>query len=345
MTVPAPGFALRPFAPADRAWVAAAHGTHYRRVEGFDAGFDTAVAAALDDIEARLGRDRSFGLILWTTPAGARCGSIFCCAAGGQAARLRLFLLEPALHGRGLGRAMLAAATAQAQARGFRSLDVATFDAHAAACRLYARAGFEEVARRPCTAFGRSMAQVDFRLDLDPHLQAQARSRGLNRGLSARGKARGEMTRLIPADPRDPALRPAVEAHLAAMLAASPPGSSHALAPEALAAPGVHFFALHDGGAVVGFGAWKRLGPGQAELKSMHVLAARRGRGLGRALLHHLMTAARAEGITRLSLETGHDPAYGAAIALYRRAGFVDCAPFADYTDDPASLFLTCTLD
>lgn len=159
------GFVLRPCTAADRAWIAAAHSLHYREVEGFDASFDDAIAAALYDIHARLGRDRTFGLVLWDA-GGTRHGSIFACDMG-LAARLRLFLLEQCLHGRGLGRAMLEAALAGAGAAGVRSVEVSTFDAHAAACGLYRRAGFAEVARTPCTAFGRRMVQVEFRRVLE----------------------------------------------------------------------------------------------------------------------------------------------------------------------------------
>ena len=143
------------------------------------------------------------------------------------------------------------------------------------------------------------------------------------------------------ANPCAPELRPLVERHLADMLAASPPGSSHALEPAALAGPGVRFLALREGGRVAGFGAIKRLSAAHGELKSMHVPVALRGRGLGRVLLRELMAAARAEGLTRLSLETGVQPAYAAAVALYRAEGFEECPPFADYDPDPASLFLS----
>ena len=159
------GFVLRPCAAADRAWIAAAHSLHYREVEGFDASFDEAVAAALDDIGARLGRDRTFGLLLWDA-GGTRRGSIFACDMG-AAARLRLFLLDRRLHGRGLGRAILEAALAGAAAAGFRCVEVSTFDAHAAACGLYLRASFAETARTPCTAFGRRMMQMDFQRALE----------------------------------------------------------------------------------------------------------------------------------------------------------------------------------
>ena len=151
--------------------------------------------------------------------------------------------------------------------------------------------------------------------------------------------------RLLPADPLGPGLRPLVERHLADMLAASPPGSSHALDPAGLAGPGVRFLALQEGAEVLGFGALKLLEPGHAELKSMHVRAGLRGRGLGRALLRGLVAEARGMGVVRLSLETGVQPPYAAAVALYRAEGFADCPPFAGYRPDPASLFLTRVLD
>lgn len=158
------GFALRPYTVADRDWVAAAHAAHYRRVERFGPDFDAAVTSALDDVAASLGRDRTFGLIL-TDADGARRGSIFACDAG-AAARLRLVLIDAGLRGRGLGRAMLGAVLAAAAAAGFQRVVVSSFNAHAAACKLYARAGFAERERTPCTAFGRRMVRVDFALDL-----------------------------------------------------------------------------------------------------------------------------------------------------------------------------------
>ena len=53
---------------------------------------------------------------------------------------------------------------------------------------------------------------------------------------------------------------------------------------------------------------------------------------------------ARGRGLKRLSLETGSGAAFEPAIALYRRYGFDDCAPFADYKPDPFSRFMTRAL-
>ena len=71
------------------------------------------------------------------------------------------------------------------------------------------------------------------------------------------------------------------------------------------------------------------------------MLAEQRGRGLSLRLLDHLIDAARAGGMVRLSLETGVQPSFTAARGLYLRAGFAECPPFADYRPDPNSLFMT----
>ncbi len=77
----------------------------------------------------------------------------------------------------------------------------------------------------------------------------------------------------------------------------------------------------------------------------MHVLAEDRGRGLSRRMLEHLVDQAKAAGFARLSLETGVQPTFIAARALYERAGFVTCPPFEGYWDDPNSVFMTRLLD
>ena len=76
----------------------------------------------------------------------------------------------------------------------------------------------------------------------------------------------------------------------------------------------------------------------------MHTAEGARRRGVGGALLRHLIEVARGEGMDRLSLETGSWDYFRPARALYARHGFVDCAPFADYVLDPNSVFMTLEL-
>ncbi len=88
-------------------------------------------------------------------------------------------------------------------------------------------------------------------------------------------------------------------------------------------------------------GAVKRIDATHAELKSMHVLAEARGRGLSKALLDHLEAIARADGFARLSLETGVQPMFVVARTLYAGAGFLECGPFPGYGPDLNSVFMT----
>ncbi|WP_339348194.1 GNAT family N-acetyltransferase [uncultured Sphingomonas sp.] len=145
-------------------------------------------------------------------------------------------------------------------------------------------------------------------------------------------------------DPHNPAVAPLLAEHVADQHGNTPAGFAFALGAEGLSAPDVTFFSVWDGGTLAGIGALKQLDAASGELKSMRSTAAARGRGAGHAALTHIIATARARGYTRLFLETGTTPAYDAALALYRRAGFVSCAPFGDYAASPHNQFFTLDL-
>lgn len=132
-----------------------------------------------------------------------------------------------------------------------------------------------------------------------------------------------------------------MERHTADMHADTPPESIHMMDASALDQPHIAFFVLRESGRPLAMGAYKRIDASHAEIKSMHVLSEARGRGLSKAMLDHLLAEARRDGFARLSLETGIQPTFIAARALYARAGFVDCPPFEGYHDDPNSVFMT----
>jgi putative acetyltransferase len=73
----------------------------------------------------------------------------------------------------------------------------------------------------------------------------------------------------------------------------------------------------------------------------MHTVQTRRRSGVGSAVLLHIIDAARNMGLSRLSLETGSADFFVPARELYRRHGFVECAPFGDYVEDPNSVFMS----
>lgn len=76
----------------------------------------------------------------------------------------------------------------------------------------------------------------------------------------------------------------------------------------------------------------------------MHTAEAARRRGVGRAMLAHVIATARAQRMARLCLETGSWDCFGPSRALCARHGFVECPPFGAYTPDPNSVFVTLDL-
>jgi putative acetyltransferase len=132
--------------------------------------------------------------------------------------------------------------------------------------------------------------------------------------------------------------------HLKGMHASSPPGHVFALDLSGLKAPGVTVWSAWAGEAIAGIGALKSLGDGTGEIKSMRTHPAFLRRGVAGALLDHIVAAARARGMTRLSLETGSGPAFEPALALYRKRGFIDGEAFEDYKRSAFSQFLHLTL-
>ncbi|RPF27077.1 GNAT family N-acetyltransferase [Georgenia muralis] len=145
-------------------------------------------------------------------------------------------------------------------------------------------------------------------------------------------------------DPRSPEVLRILDRHHAFAHSQSPPEDVHALDVEGLAEPGVKLFGARRGGRLLAIGALKRLGADHAELKSVHTAEEARGQGLGSAVVAHLLDVARAQGYTRVSLETGPMEAFEPARRVYARAGFRPCGPFGDYRPSPHSAFMTIEL-
>ena len=138
-----------------------------------------------------------------------------------------------------------------------------------------------------------------------------------------------------------PAVIALVRQHLASAAEHSPPESVHALGFERLRPPGLRFYTAWQGEELAAMGAVKRLAADHAELKSMRTADAFQRRGIAGMLLRHLLQVAADMGCTRVSLETGSMGAFAPARALYARFGFIACAPFGDYREDPYSVYMT----
>ena len=150
--------------------------------------------------------------------------------------------------------------------------------------------------------------------------------------------------RIIPGDFGNPRVADLLRVHVTQARAQTAPGSAHALDLNGLRSPQISFWTMWEDETLLGFGALKRLSADHGEVKSMHTVQAMRRRGAGSAMLRHLIAAARADGMSRLSLETVSWDYFQPAQALYRSHGFVECPPFADYVLDPNSVFMTLDL-
>ena len=145
-------------------------------------------------------------------------------------------------------------------------------------------------------------------------------------------------------DLNDPRVIDMLRYHLTTSRAQTAPGSAHALDLAGLQSPDITFWTAWDGETLVAVGALKQLSADHGEVKSMHTALAARRKGVGSAMLQHIIAFARSRGISRLSLETGSWDYFQPAVALYRSHGFIECQPFADYVKDPNSIFMTLDL-
>ena len=149
------------------------------------------------------------------------------------------------------------------------------------------------------------------------------------------------MMKIILDDLKGPEIAALLTEHLEDMRATSPPESVHALDLDGLRQPNIRFWTLWDGRNLAGCGALKWLDAEHAEIKSMRTAATYKQQGVASQILQHLINDAKAAGVQRLSLETGSMAFFQPARSLYAKFGFELCGPFADYTLDPNSLFMT----
>ncbi|GIP48766.1 putative N-acetyltransferase YsnE [compost metagenome] len=129
--------------------------------------------------------------------------------------------------------------------------------------------------------------------------------------------------------------------HLANMAENSPPESIHALNLDGLKRPDVTFWSAWIDDELAGCGALKELDDQHGEVKSMRTAIPYRGKGVAKQVLAHLLEEAARRGYRQVNLETGSMEAFAPARRLYEGFGFTYCGPFADYVEDPNSVFMT----
>ena len=136
------------------------------------------------------------------------------------------------------------------------------------------------------------------------------------------------------------ATRALLALHLSEAHANSPPGSVFALDLHGLQGPEITVWTAWGEHGIMGVGALKAESGDAGEVKSMRTHPDHLGKGVATRLLDTIIGEARARGYRRLSLETGSNAAFGPALALYRRRGFMDGEAFSDYAPNGFSRFL-----
>jgi putative acetyltransferase len=142
-------------------------------------------------------------------------------------------------------------------------------------------------------------------------------------------------------DLSSPEISQLLQEHLRTVALHSPPESVHALDLEGLRKPDITFWSVWQDSELLGCGALKELDAHHGEIKSMRTASVHLRKGVAARLMCHILEEAKQRSYRRLSLETGSMEAFAPARSLYARFGFQQCGPFADYVEDPYSVFMT----
>lgn len=148
--------------------IVALHGRYYAQHWQFPFAFESGVARAMASFLDRY--DPACDLVLSVRGTERWLGSITLDASDpalrpGEA-HLRWFILDPDLHGRGLGHRLLGEAIAFARTTGIRSVYLTTFRGLDRAFALYTAAGFRVVEERLGRNWGAEVVELTLELTL-----------------------------------------------------------------------------------------------------------------------------------------------------------------------------------
>ena len=127
--------------------------------------------------------------------------------------------------------------------------------------------------------------------------------------------------------------------HFIELRSVSPAGSTHVLDIAGLKDNTIKFWSLWENNEIIGCGALKFLEKGHGEFKSIRVADNFRKKGTGEKIINHLIKEAKKLDIIKLSVETGAGNFFSPARKLFKKFGFIECQPFANYKVDPNSCY------
>jgi GNAT superfamily N-acetyltransferase len=152
--------------PGDLGWVVMAHGEVYEQEFGWDTSFEALVAKIVAGYAG--GHDGAREAAWIAEQDGRRVGCVFCVAAGGQTAQLRILLVDPAARGHGLGARLVDECLAFARQAGYKQMRLWTNHPLAAARSIYLSRGFQLTGEEPHHSFGVDLVGQVYELGLAP---------------------------------------------------------------------------------------------------------------------------------------------------------------------------------
>ena len=133
------------------------YGLNERFVDGVRRGVEAAMRSGWPQ--------RSGAAWLVDGDAGLR-GALGLTEEGGGLGKVRWFVLDPSLRGRGLGRELIAELLHEARAAGLQTLVLETFSGLTAAAHIYRAAGFHVTWERPLEEWGPAVTFQQYELTL-----------------------------------------------------------------------------------------------------------------------------------------------------------------------------------
>ena len=144
--------------PGDIGWLTQRHGELYVSEFGYDENFERFAAKILFEFQKRF--DPATHRAFIASHGNVPLGSVFCEPGDADGwAKLRVFFVEPAARGLGLGQRLMDACLGFARDAGYQNMELYTLDNLTTARRLYGRNGFTCTGTSPQHFCGRDAVE------------------------------------------------------------------------------------------------------------------------------------------------------------------------------------------
>ena len=149
---------IRGLQPGDIGWLTQRHGELYVSEFGYDENFERYAAEILFEFQKRF--DPATHKAFIASHGNVPLGSVFCEPGDSEGwAKLRVFFVEPAARGLGLGQRLMDACLGFARHAGYENMELYTLDNLTTARRLYGRNGFTCTGTTPQHFCGRDAVE------------------------------------------------------------------------------------------------------------------------------------------------------------------------------------------